>query len=200
MPNRVKLTYKNNKVQDFFVDMFQRFIATSLANNMAKIIVIFIAIISQSCAPFSSLPKTMKESRNIKGIYLNDCRTDSAQRSRTLWSLVDYKSEVKRDGLTVKFEIIEDEMLKAYLMTRDSVLVEKIIKGKFNEDGCFYSRRQFYIIPILPILFLYSNYQKRIYSIEGSLVFEVTYNQGGAVIIMAGGDKFNYIYEFEKLR
>lgn len=91
-------------------------------------------------------------------------------------------------------------MLKAILMTRDSVFVEKTIKGKFKDDGCYYTRRQFYVIPLLPILWAFSNYQQRIYSLDGALGYEVTSNSGGAVIIMASGNKYNQSYKFKSFK
>ena len=199
----MKALNPNKILINIFVSWLKTFKAFSRQNNLISIhnktiIIIFWAIINHSCAPFSKLPNILIESKNIEGIYFNECKADTSLRGRTLWSLIDYKSEVKSDSLFVKIDINQDEMLCAYLIKQDCVLVEKVIKGKFEDDGCFYSRRQFYIIPILPILFVYDNYQKRIYLNDGNLIFEVTSNQGGAFIIMASGDKYNHIYRFNK--
>lgn len=156
-------------------------------------------LINQGCAPFSELP-AVQASENIEGIYFNDNPADTTWKKRSLWSLIDYKSEIEEDSLLVSFRKTDDEMLSAYLMVKDSILVEHKIKGKFKDDGCYYSRRQVFIIPILPILWGYSNYQKRIYSIEGALVFEVTSNSGGVAIFMAGGDKYNDIHEYKAFK
>lgn len=163
-----------------------------------KTLMVLIMVISYSCATFSELP-SIRNSRNIEGIYFNDNPADSSWNSRTLWSLIDYKSEVKGDSLLVKLSFTEDNMLIACLMINDKLLVEKKVKGKLKDDGCYYSRRQFFIIPILPILWGYSNYQKRIYSLEDAIGIEITSNSGGVAIIMAGGNKYNDSYKFIKV-
>ncbi len=163
------------------------------------VVMLLSALINQGCAPFSKLP-VIQSPENIEGTYYNKSIPDSVLRERTLWSLIDYKREVKRDSLLVKFLKTEEGMLKAILMTRDSVFVEKTIKGKFKDDGCYYTRRQFYVIPLLPILWAFSNYQQRIYSLDGALGYEVTSNSGGAVIIMASGNKYNQSYKFKSFK
>jgi len=155
----------------------------------------------QSCAPFGTLPQKTDRENKIMGVYSNDCdSTSNRYLKQRLWEKIDLKNSIDKDSLLVRFEITEDMKLKAQLLNDKELLQEKIIKGKFKEDGCFYTRRQFYIIPILPILFAYSNKQKRIYLIDNSLVFEMTYNSGGAVIIMASGNSDSNKWFYTKYR
>ncbi len=161
------------------------------------IILLLATAFNQSCAPFSTLCKTVDESSKIEGLYYNDCHTDTIY-PRRLWALIDYKHEVKEDSLLVKMEIISDIMLKAQLIRKDDILVEKIFKGEFKEDNCFYTRRRFWILPILPIIWAFSNEQERFYRIEDDLILERTSNSGGVMIFMAGGNSYNDVWEYKK--
>ena len=76
----------------------------------------------------------------------------------------------------------------------------KLLKGEFCSDECFYTRRVFYIVPILPILWWYEDSQKRIYRIDDELVIETIYSGGGAMIIMANGDTYNNIWRFKQIK
>ena len=154
----------------------------------------------QSCTTYSLLPENISNYSEIKGIYSNNSKVDttSAWREARIWQLLDYKREIREDSLFVKIDIIDTKSLKIMFLRNDEKIGEKQIKGKFRDDNCFYTRRKFYIIPILPILWGYSNEQKRIYRVDDLLAIETTYNYGGVFIIMAGGDKSNRVRLFER--
>lgn len=153
-------------------------------------------ILFGSCITYNVLPKNVSEKSNIVGIYLNNSNNKDNTR---IWQLLDYKHEIKEDSITAKIEIINKKTLCFTFLKENEILGKKLIKGKFNDDNCFYRRKIFYIIPILPILWGYSNEQTRIYLINDELVIEKTFNYGGAFIFMAGGDKGNRIYKFKRL-
>jgi hypothetical protein len=168
-----------------------------LGNWIALIFAFAISI--QSCAPFRTLPEPINKSLEIAGIYSNDCDSTDAWTEKTLWELIEPKYNMKEEGLLVLLDIENDKRLKANLISKNDTIREKLIKGRFRDDQCFYTRRLFYIVPILPILWWYRNEQNRICLTCDQLVFENTYNTGGAAIIMAGGSSRNYIWKFKKL-
>lgn len=113
---------------------------------------------------------------------------------------MDQKNEVQTDSISVRLDIIDTKSIKVSFLDKNKLIKEKVIKGKTKEDKCFYTRRRFYIIPILPVLWFFSNEQKRIYRLDNTLVVEVTSNSGGAVIIMAGGNKSDDVWRFNYLK
>jgi hypothetical protein len=113
--------------------------------------------------------------------------------------LIDFKNSIPEVGLRVKIKILNKNRLRAQLVRGNNIISEKIIKGSIKEDKCFYTRRIFYFIPVLPILFLYNNSQTRYYFDEGFIVIEDTGNRAGALIIFAGGNKYNDKSQFEKI-
>jgi hypothetical protein len=159
---------------------------------------LLVAIVSQSCTTFKPITRQPKRSQEIAGIYSNDFDSTSSWYKEKLWQIIQPKKAPKEDSLQVRFEITPKNKLKAQLLKNDSIIAEKIIKGEFREDQCYYVRRRFFIIPILPVLFMYSNEQVRIYAVDKTLVFEKAYNKGGAVIIMAGGSEGTYTWLYPK--
>jgi hypothetical protein len=167
--------------------------------NMKRIgIITFIAIIVHGCAPFATLPKTAVKSSEIVGIYSNDCDTTNSWKKNKLWELIDPKYISGEDSLFVKFEITPNNRIKAHLIKDNKILAEKTIKAKLKKDQCYYTRRVFYVVPILPVLWWYSNRQDRIYKIDDTLVFENSFNRGGVIVIMAGGNKGGFIWHYKK--
>ncbi|ASB50367.1 hypothetical protein [Alkalitalea saponilacus] len=163
-------------------------------------LILALAISIQSCAPFRALPEPINKSYEIAGIYSNDCNRTDARREKKLWELIEPKyNNITEEDLFVFLEIENDKRLKAYLINKNDTIREKQIRGKFKDDQCFYTRRTFYIVPILPILWWFRNEQDRICLSCEQLVFENTYNTGGVAIIMAGGSSGNYIWKFKKL-
>ena len=159
-----------------------------------------ILLLVQSCTTYSVLPKNINNHSCIEGVYSNMSGTDTIKsRGRTLWSVVDWKHEIKIDNISVKIEIVNPKKLRIIFIENYKNIGEKLLKGKFKEDECFYTRRQFIIIPILPIIWGYSNTQKRIYQIDNELIIETTDNHGGVFIFMASGDKYNEIWTFKQL-
>ncbi len=101
--------------------------------------------------------------------------------------------------MIVRLELTKENKLKAFLIKDGKTISEKLIKGKFKKDNCYYTKRVFYVVPILPILWCFKNEQERIYLTDSTLIYESTYNYGGAVIIMAGGNSGNYKWMFTKI-
>jgi len=148
------------------------------------------------------LPKNISNHRSIEGIYSNISEIDTLKHkaycTETIWNMFGRKREIKADGINVKIEIVNSKRLKFLFLKDDEIIKTKLLKGKFKKDECFYTRRVFYIVPILPVLWWYENYQKRIYRIDNELIIETTYNGGGAVIIMAIGMDYN-IWKFKQI-
>lgn len=159
---------------------------------------ILIMLINQSCASFKQLPNNIENSAQIIGTYNNDCDSTDHWTDLKLWKLIDSKSSIEEDSFKVRIEISEKNQLIAYLISDSTTISEKLIKGKFKEDNCYYTKRVFYIVPIFPLLWWYVNRQDRIYVIEETLIYENTHNTGGVVIFMAGGNYGNYNWMFKK--
>jgi len=157
----------------------------------------FIVTLSQ-CAPFKPLPAGVKGCDEIFGLYNNTCDSTDKRHSQNLWDKIVYKEKLDSTGLNVKLDTNHKGKLIIQLIKNDTVLNTAQIKGKFKEDNCYYTKRKFYVIPILPLLFAFSNRQNRIYKIGDFLVFEESYNEGGAVIIMAGGNSGNYYSRYKE--
>ena len=165
----------------------------------STLLIITVILFVSSCTTYSPLPYNYKTSNSIDGIYLNDpCINPFGEYK--LWDFIHNKSSLDKDSLRVSLKIIGETELQAKLFDGDKIVAEKILKVKIKEDSCYYTKRKFYIIPILPILFAYSNSQKRFVIGEKSLLLERTVNSGGAVIIMANGEKFNDSWEYKKSR
>jgi hypothetical protein len=180
-------------------------------------------LLISSCVAYSILPKsisnhsgiegiysniseidTMKNSvRKIEGVYINVLEIDSlkhtAYKTRTIWSMVDRKPKFETDSIIVRVEIVNSKALRFSFLKNDEIVGTKRLKGKFKKNGCFYGRRTFIVIPILPVFWMYGNFQQRIYQVDDELVIEQTGNSGGVAIIMAGGEKYNDIWRFKRL-
>jgi len=182
-----------------------------------------ICLVAQSCTTYSVLPKNIRNHSDIEGVYSNVSEIDTmknigqridsvfyrwwevdslkhkAYRTKTIWSIVNRKHEIKVDTIIVKIEIVNTKSLMFSFSKDNDIIGTKLLKGKFKKDECFYTRRIFFIVPILPVLWCYVNSQKRIYRFDNELVIETTWNSGGAVIIMASGMNINEIWRFKQI-
>lgn len=162
-----------------------------------KFLLLFVLFSLSGCASFSPLPGDFKTSNDINGIYHNDpCINPFGDYK--LWALIQNKRNVQKDSLYVCLTLTENNRLHAKLLDDTTTIAEKILKIKIKEDSCYYTKRIFYIVPILPILWFYSNEQKRFAIGDNSIILERTSNSGGAVIFMAGGNSYNDAWEYEK--
>ena len=182
-----------------------------------------ICLVVQSCTTYSVLPKNIRNHSDIEGVYSNVSEIDTmknigqridgvfhlwwevdslkhkAYRTVTIWNMFDRKREIKADSINVKIEIVNSKRLKFSFLKDDETIGTKLLKGKFEKDNCFYTRRRFYVVPILPVLWWYENSQERIYRVDKELVIETVYSTGGAAIIMAGGSDHNKIWKFKQM-
>jgi hypothetical protein len=108
---------------------------------------LLVAIVSQSCTTFKPITRQPKRSQEIAGIYSNDFDSTSSWYKEKLWQIIQPKKAPKEDSLQVRFEITPKNKLKAQLLKNDSIIAEKIIKGEFREDQCYYVRRRFLLSP-----------------------------------------------------
>jgi hypothetical protein len=151
---------------------------------------ILLALLLQSCSQFKEVTKTINPKSEIFGVYSNDCDSIDKKNAtkKQFWQTIDKKYKPEKTGLEVKILSTKNNKLIAQLIERDSVISEKIIKGHFKDDQCYYKRRFFYVVPIFPLLWWFENRQTRIYLNKGYLVLEEKLDTGGVVIIMAGGN------------
>lgn len=154
---------------------------------------ILILAIFQSCTTFEPLPTSNKEATEIIGIFSND--NDSVkpyEYPQCLWHTFDRRYDGNTYGLSVKLELTSGNRIRATLLQNDQALSCKTIKGQLVSKNCYYKRRRFYVVPILPILWWYNNEQARLNTIDEYLMVTSVYNQGGAFIIWAGGTKGSF--------
>ncbi len=163
---------------------------------------VLLTLFFQSCSPFKEVTKTINPKTEIIGLYSNDCDSIDNKYSakKQLWQTVDKKFIAKKVGLEVKIHLTKNTKLFVQLIDNDSVISEKIIKGHYKDDECYYKRRFFYVVPILPILWWFENRQTRIYLNQDYLVLEEKYDTGGAVILMAGGNTTTTNRFYKKIR
>jgi hypothetical protein len=176
------------KQNDFMVNAYKRF--------RRFILLSLFTMLFSSCISYNILPENVSEKSNIVGFYLNDSNDKYNTR---IWQVLDYKREIKEDSITVRVEILNEKTLSFTFLKDNEVIGKKLVKGKFKDDNCFYKRRVFYVIPIAPILWGFSNDQTRIYFANNELVIENAFNHGGVFIFMASGDKGNRVYRFKRI-
>ncbi len=150
-----------------------------------------------SCVTFSPLPSDFKINETIDGIYSNDPCINPFDDYK-MWDFINFRSSLQKDSLFVRLTMLKDKRLQVSLLDGDRIIAEEMIKVKRKEDNCFYTRKVFYVIPILPVLWFFSNEEARFIVGEKSIILEKTSNKGGAVIFMAGGNKNNASWEYEK--
>ncbi len=185
---------------------------------------VLIVLATQSCTTYSVLPQNVSNRSSIEGVYSNLTEVDTfkiidtttivgtslwvneiyrqaelRKSANSLWRELDFNNEIKTDNISVKVEIVNSKTLQFSFIKNNEIIGTKKLKGKFKEDECFYTRRQFLIIPLFPLVVGYYNYQDRIYVVDNELVIETVGNQGGACFFFAGGDSYNDIYKFKQL-
>jgi hypothetical protein len=171
-------------------------------NRFVNIIILISVFFLFGCSinkslPFSTLPQEFTITNKIDGIYCNNPIVNPFGNIK-LWDFLNPKSNVEGENLYVSLNLKENNILHAKLLNDTLVISEKFINIVKKEDNCYYTKRDFYIVPILPILWWYSNSQKRLIFGENSLIVERSYSGGGVFLIMAGGDDINDSWEYEK--
>ncbi len=151
-----------------------------------------------SCTSYSTLPYGYKTQNSIEGFYHNDPCINPFGNYK-LWDFIHKKSSLDKDSLIVSLKLLKKNKMQAKLYDGKKVVAEKTLKIKRKEDSCYYPKRKFYIIPILPVLFGFSNNQNRFIVGEESLLVERTMNSGGVVIFMASGSSTNDSWEYKKV-
>ncbi len=170
--------------------------------HVNKTIHLILLLIISSCSlykplPFSSLPDGFNITNNINGLYHNDpCLNPFG--NYKLWDFIYPKNSVKKEKLYVSLTLNENNILHAKLLDDTTTIAEKYIKIQRKEDSCYYTKRNFYIIPILPVIWWYSDDQKRFIFGENSLILERSNSSGGMFLIMAGGNDLNDSWEYKK--
>ena len=177
---------------------------STFCRGLVSLVVVtaLLTLFFQSCKPFKEITKTNNSKTEILGVYSNDCDSidNKYATKKQLWQTVDKNYIPEKAGLEVRIQSTKNNKLFVQLIDSDSVISEKIIKGHFKNDQCYYKRRYFYIVPILPVLWWFENRQTRIYLNQGYLVLEEKEDTGGAVLIMAGGNTTNTNRLYKKIR
>jgi hypothetical protein len=133
---------------------------------------------------------------NITGVYDNESIL-SPFGNQDLWHCIKRRSKIENDNHLVYLHF-ENKSIKAQLIKDNIIVDKKKLKGTLT-DSCFYVKKKYLIVPILPILWFYDNQQIRISARDSSLVVDEFTENGGVAIIMAGGNDWNITYEYVRI-
>lgn len=153
-------------------------------------------IFIQCKSTFYCLPNNIVNSKNGSGVYENESIL-SPFGNQDLWHCIDRRSKIENDSHFVYLHI-EKQTLQARLIKGNEIVNQKKIKGTLT-DSCFLAKKKYLIVPILPILWFYDNQQIRISVRDSSLIVDEFVENGGAAIIMAGGDDWNRTFEYRRI-
>lgn len=145
---------------------------------------------------FYCLPNNIIDSKNVSGMYEN-APILSPFGNQDLWHCIDRRSKIENDSHLVYLHI-EKNILLARLIKGNEIVDQKKIKGTLS-DSCFLAKKKYLFVPILPILWFYDNQQIRISARDSSLIIDEFIENGGAAIIMAGGNDWNRSYEYKRI-
>ncbi len=164
---------------------------------LSVILILLISTLFIQCkSTFHCLPNNIVDSKGITGVYEN-ASILSPFGNQDLWNCIKRRSKIENDGHLVNLQI-EKKYIQARLV-KDGVMIDKKkIKGTLT-DSCFLAKKNYLIVPILPILWFFDNQQIRISARDSSLIIDEFTENGGAAIIMAGGDDRNLTYEYKKI-
>lgn len=166
-------------------------------NKLIIIILLVISLIFVQCkSTFPCLPDNIIDAKNISGTYKNESII-SPFGSCDLWQCVKPASKIKNDKHLIRLQIKKNK-LYAQLIKNNEIVDKKKLKGRLSKT-CFVARKRFLIIPILPILWGYNNSQLRISVRDNSLVINEFNENGGVVLIMAGGNNYVNTYEYRRI-
>lgn len=161
------------------------------------IIILIISLVFIQCkSTFHCQPNNLVESMNIKGVYENESIL-SPFGNQDLWHCIKRWSKIENDSHLVYLRM-ENKTIHAQLIKDNVIVDQKKLKGTLT-DSCFLAKKKYLIIPILPILWFYENQQIRISARDSSLIIDEFIENGGAAIIMAGGDDWTRTYEFRRI-
>lgn len=161
-------------------------------------ICILFASLHQNCASFSVLPENIESPSLIEGTYLNNTVLNPFG-DTTLWSVLDREKKSYTDSSIVLLKFNKNGVLFAQLVDNKKVAAQIKIKGKLKKDSCYYPKRRCFIVPILPILWYFSDDRTRIYSLKKSIVIERAGSGGGVFLVMAGGSEYNDAWEYKRI-
>ncbi|MBI9056004.1 MAG: hypothetical protein JEY96_19440 [Bacteroidales bacterium] len=139
------------------------------------------------------MPNNVVNSKNISGVYKNESIL-SPFGNQDLWHCLKRWSRIENDNHLVYLSL-HKRTIQAQLIKDNVIVDQKKIRGTLT-DSCFVVNKKYLIIPILPILWGYNNQQIRISVRDSSLIVDEFTEDGGVMIIMAGGDDRNRTYEY----
>jgi len=172
-----------------------------MLNQVLRLLVV---VFTTSCASFSPLPEGFEGTSSINGLYQNDPIPNSPT-DKKIFELIYFKKRVPRkefkactrnDSLLVGFSLTEENRLHAWLLNSDTMIGEKDFKVNVKEDGCYYSRRCFYIIPLFPLFELIGTDRRRFAFGGNSLILEYTSFMFGAFVFIPILDDSDEIGEY----
>mgnify|MGYP001769586606 CR=1 FL=1 len=169
---------------------------------------ILVLIVIQGCA---SLNLPLNENRveinknNVEifnGTYQNFSVDSTNRRTPSLWmvfGIENYSNSDWRETI-VELEFINKNTAKVKLISKDGkVLKSKRIYGRID-DGYFYVRRKFLLVPFVPFVFGYINEKSRFCLADNFLYIESSWNIWGFAVVAGTDEKEQISFRCVKLK
>ncbi|HRW63114.1 MAG TPA: hypothetical protein P5132_06480 [Bacteroidales bacterium] len=167
-----------------------------------------VSLIIHSCA---SLTAPLNENRveiskssfkKFNGTYQNFSIDSTKRRIPSLWMILGIENYSKpgwRETI-VELEFINKNTAKAKLIGKNGkVLKRKRIYGRIN-NGYFYVRRKFLLVPFAPLVFGYINEKSRFCLVDNYLHIESSWNIWGFAVVAGTDEKEQISFRCEKLK
>lgn len=117
-----------------------------------------------------------------------------------LWDLLcRFGTSNKYAEKTVEITFLDPTTARADLIVNGEVVKTGKFRGR-PEDGCFYLRRKFSVLPFFPLLSGYTNQKQRICLLDDHLVLDAAWNEVVLVLIWGGKSKGQGSFRFVKMR
>lgn len=164
-----------------------------------------ILLLLSSCASFedsffsNNFSKSTTSLEDLSGTYQNaalfheqihkDRKSSQKDSLFCFWDHFNYKKYdfEKAKEYIVELKQLSRKKIELRLIAEDRLISKEKIRGKF-EDGYFYERSKFFVLPLFPLVYGYANYRFRLTcDSEKNLIYEGIYK--GHFITILGGTK-----------
>ena len=175
-----------------------------LLKNVSTCLIMLLALASTftSCAPFKALNQSDITAQKIEGRYKNKSLPSQTYKRLSngyLWEKIDWRSDFEDSSLVVELTINPKNKIVASLYDGDTLLKQKVIKGKFRKNGCYHLRRKGLIIPLPPLIWGYGTDRNRIYVADDHLIWENSHDVVLVILVLFHRERANYDMIFQRV-
>lgn len=137
----------------------------------------------------------------LEGTYINRSNTILPNEQIGLWNHLDNKPPKyyhNRKEMLVALKVLSPRKLQISLILAGDTLQQKVIKGQIKA-GAFVARRRFLLLPLIPILFWYTNSQVKLSIVEDKLMIASAWSFFTFAWVGGQDGKGRVIAEFRRL-